>query len=196
MAHQQELERWCHRCNKALPVTTFPKPRGNYHHCRAGEVRRQHEKAMQRLQSGNNTARTVRRVRIYDCLSLPDTDQLACHYRMRNTPPRVLTEYPIVDDVESFRAILGAIVSMHALYPEYSPPKIDDENLAPEVDPTVYPICAGKWQLAGHCQLYLYSDDLRCDRSNLLETLMNVVDPKETARQIAYSVMWEIQDSD
>ncbi|KAA8892729.1 hypothetical protein FN846DRAFT_1009743 [Sphaerosporella brunnea] len=115
---------------------------------------------------------------------------------MRNTPPRVLTEFPIVDDVESFRAILGAILSMHAPYPEYSPLEIDDKNLAPEVDPTVYPICAGKWQLAGHCQLYLYGDDLPCDVSRLLETLMNVVDPKETAREIAYSVMWEIQDSD
>jgi hypothetical protein len=107
-----------------------------------------------------------------------------------------LTEFPIVDDVESFRAILGAILGMHAPYPEYSPPEVDNKNLAPEVDPTVYPICAGKWQLAGHCQLYLYGDDLPCDVSNLLETLMNVGDPKEMAREIAYSVMWEIQDSD
>ncbi|KAA8892582.1 hypothetical protein FN846DRAFT_1012015, partial [Sphaerosporella brunnea] len=198
MADQQEPvpERWCNRCNKYLPVTAFPKPRGNCHRSRAGEVRRQHERAMQRLQSGNTTARTVRRVRLYDCLSLPDTDQFVCHYQTRNTPVRVLTELPIVDDVESFRAILGAILSMHAPYPEYSPPEVDDKNLAPEVDPTVYPICAGKWQLAGHCQLYLYGDDLPCDVSNLLETLMNVRDPKETAREIAYSMMWEIQESD
>jgi hypothetical protein len=107
-----------------------------------------------------------------------------------------LTEFPIVDDVASFGAILGAILSMHATYPEYSPPEIDDKTLAPEVDPRAYPICAGKWQLAGHCQLYLYGDDLPSEVSRLLETFMNVVDPKETAREIAYSVMWEIQESD
>jgi hypothetical protein len=85
---------------------------------------------------------------------------------------------------------------MHAPYPEYSPPEVDDKNLAPAVDPTVYHICAGKWQLAGHCQLYLYGDDLPSEVSRLLETFMDVVNPKETAREIAYSVMWEIQESD
>ncbi|KAA8903016.1 hypothetical protein FN846DRAFT_891274 [Sphaerosporella brunnea] len=196
MADQQQPERWCHRCNKHQPVTSFPKPGRNCHRCRAGEVRCQHERAMQRLQSGHTTARTVQRVRLYDCLSLPHTDQLACHYQMRNTPPRVLTQFPIVDDVKSFKAILGAILSMHVPYPEYSHPEIDNKNLAPEDDPTVYSICAGNWQPAGHCQLCLYGDDLPCDVSSLLETLMNVVNPKETAREIVYSEMWEIQDSD
>ncbi|KAA8892960.1 hypothetical protein FN846DRAFT_896399 [Sphaerosporella brunnea] len=196
MPDQQKPERWCHRSNKHRFVTVLPKPGGNCHRCHAGEVRRGHETAMQWLQSSNTTACTVRRVRLYNCLSLPDTDQLACHYQMRNTPPRVLTEFPIVDDIESFRAILGAIFSMQGLYPEHSPFEIDDKNLAPEVNPTVYPIYAGKWQLAGHCQLYLYGDDLPCDVSNRLETLMDVVDPKETVREIAYSVMCEIPDSD
>jgi hypothetical protein len=55
MADPQEPipARWYHKCNRARPVTDFPKPRGNCHRCREGEVRRQHERARQRLENGD-----------------------------------------------------------------------------------------------------------------------------------------------
>jgi hypothetical protein len=143
---------------------------------------------MQRLENGDVSERAVRRVCCYHAHShygTVQTDQFFCQQQIRNTPARVLTEFPIVEDVALFRAILGVILSMHAPYPEYSPPELDDKNLSPAVDPTVYPICAGKWQLAGRCQLYLYGDDLPIEVSRLLETFMDVVDPKETEREIA-----------
>jgi hypothetical protein len=104
-----------------------------------------------------------------------------------------LTEFPVVEDVLSFRAILGAVLSMHAPYPEYTPPSVDDKNVAPLVDHVVYPICAGKWRLAPHCQLYLYGEELPSEVSSLLETFMTLENPKERAREIAYSVMYEIR---
>jgi hypothetical protein len=85
---------------------------------------------------------------------------------------------------------------MHAPYPEYTPPSVDDKNVAPLVDHVVYPICAGKWRLAPHCQLYLYGEELPSAVSSLLETFMTMENPKEKAREIAYSVMYEIQGSD
>jgi hypothetical protein len=59
-------------------------------------------------------------------------------------------EFGLIDDVMSFGPLLNAVLSMHAPYPAYNPPGVDDQSLAPEVDPTVYRIYVGQWQLAGH----------------------------------------------
>jgi hypothetical protein len=103
---------------------------------------------------------------------------------MRNTPPNVLMDFGLIDDVMSFGPLLGAVLSMHAPYPAYNSPGVDDQSLAPEVNPTVYHICAVQWQLAGHCQLYLDCHDIPFEVSRLLETFMNEFDPKQTAKDI------------
>jgi hypothetical protein len=105
-------------------------------------------------------------------------------------------EFGLIHDVMSFGPLLDAVLSMHAPYPAYNPPGVDDRSLAPDVDPTVYPICAGQWQLSGYCQLHLDRHDIPIEASRLLETFMNEFDPKQTAKDIAYSVLWEIQASD
>jgi hypothetical protein len=114
--------------------------------------------------------------------------------QMRNTPPRVLMDFGLIHDVESFGPVLEAVLSMHPPYPIYSPPEVDRKNLAPEVDITEYPICAGAWQLARDCQLYL--DEIPVEVSGLLATFMDDADPKQAAKDIAYSVLWEIQACD
>jgi hypothetical protein len=107
----------------------------------------------------------------------------------------VLTEFASVDDILSFGPILAEVLSMHDPYPEYSPHEVDDKHLATEVNPAVYPICAGKWQLAPHCQLLLPDDEIE-DVSTLLQTFLNDEEPKAKAREIAYSVLSAIEDSD
>jgi hypothetical protein len=107
----------------------------------------------------------------------------------------VLTEFASVDDILSFGLILAAVLSMHDPYPEYSPPEVDDKHLTPEVDPAVYPICAGKWQLAPHSQLLLPEHEIE-DVSTVLQTFLNDEEPKASSRDIAYSERSTIEDSD
>jgi hypothetical protein len=62
------------------------------------------------------------------------------------------------------------------------------------VDIPEYPIYAGAWQLARDCQLYF--DEIPVEVSGLLATFMDDADPKQAAKDIAYSVLWEIQACD
>jgi hypothetical protein len=120
---------------------------------------------VQRLENGDVSGRAVRRVcfiRFTVQFTLTSLSLTSGLQQTRNTPSRVLTEFASVDDILSFGPILAAVLSMHDPYPEYSPPEVDDKHLAPEVDPAVYPICAGKWQLAPHCQLLLPDVRLHC----------------------------------
>jgi hypothetical protein len=119
-----------------------------------------------------------------------NSESLIDFAKTRNITPRVLMDLGLIHDVESFGPLLEAVLSMHTPYPVYRLPEVDGGNLAPEVDSTEYPICAGEWQLARDCQLYL--DKIPVEVSGLLATFMDDADPKQDAKDIVYCILWGI----
>jgi hypothetical protein len=65
----------------------------------------------------------------------------------RNTPPRILLNFVPPPDWDALNPIMNDILAMHNPYPAYNPPSATPEGLAPLVDITSYPICAGQFTM-------------------------------------------------